>query len=269
MVGNRGLAQHLWASEVVAVSFGNSQVFGQDSAYFPANVLGPVGAGVSETTPASTPQEIASLGKGGYIVLGFESPVIDGPGMDFTVFENAFVYPGGIFDEWMIVSVSPDGENWWVFPHDTLTGAGMAGRTPTAGGVDYTDPAVSGGDSFDLAQLGLDTVRYVRVADATQYQGPDRLSAELDAVLALHTTTVGLAGALPSHLRMERDGDQWRIQAQQETEVRLMTLHGQVVHRAVINRSQPLVYAASALSAGAYVWIFRDANGGYFRKWTH
>ena len=165
-------------------AFGTSQTFGQDSAYFPANVLGPVGPGVSTTTPASTPYEVVSLGKGGFIVLGFEYPIIDGPGPDFTVFENAFFYPGGTFGEWMIVSVSPDGENWLVFPHDTLTGIGMAGRTPTAGGVDYTNPAESGGDSFDLSDLGLDTVRYVRVDDATRYQGPDRLSAELDAVIA-------------------------------------------------------------------------------------
>jgi hypothetical protein len=210
-----------------------------------------------------------SLGKGGYIVLGFEFPIIDGPGVDFTVFENAFLFPGGIFDEWMTVSVSPDGESWLVFPYDTITGEGMAGRTPAAGGVDHADPAVSGGDSFDLADLGLDTVRYVRVDDATQYQGPDRLSAELDAVIAVHTIPVGLTGLLPAHLQLQRSGGQWDIRALQETEVRLMTIHGQEVYRAVLAPQQPMIFSPSGLSAGVYIWAFFDRKGVYFQKWIH
>ncbi len=263
-------AQHPWASEVKDFSFGDSQTFGQDSAYFPANVLGPVGSGVTVTTPASLPTEIVSLGKGGYIVLGFDYPIIDGPGPDFTVFENAFFYPGGVFDEWMIVSVSPDGENWLVFPHDTLTGEGMAGRTPTAGGVDYTNPAESGGDSFDLSVLGLDTVRYVRVDDATRYQGPDRLAAELDAVIALHTTaTVGLPSSLPAGVHMQHAGSHWYIRTDREMEATLMTLQGRELHRFVLKPAQTLEYAAAVLPVGAYVWILRDQGRVYAKKWLH
>lgn len=263
------LAQHPWATAVDEYSFGTSQIFGQDSTFFPANVLGPVGPAVSETTPASTPSEIVSLGKGGYVVLSFDYPLIDGPGPDFTVFENAFVYPGGIFDEWMIVSVSVDGENWLVFPHDTLTGAGMAGRTPTTGGADYLNPAESGGDSFDLADLGLDTARYVRVTDATHYQGLDRLSAELDAVIALHTVPVGLHDPLPAEVRMQQVGNEWRVFVGEDTEVRLIGLNGRMLHGSLLTRSRPLRYATEGLATGVYVWILQDRNGVYVRKWRY
>jgi hypothetical protein len=134
------------------------------------------------------------LGKGGWIALEFDPPIPNGPGVDFIVFENPIMVPanGYIFDEWMTVSVSLDGTTWHTFAYDSLTGEGMAGRTPTAAfGTNLQDPALAGGDGFDLDELGLAQVRYVRVDDATRFQTPDRLSAELDGIVAVHVPVTG------------------------------------------------------------------------------
>ena len=183
----------IWPVAVREYVFGPSQTFGQDSRYFPYNVLGPVCTTATPTTPCAYPCQIVSLGKGGYIVLTFDPPLADKPGPDFIVFENAFRYGNGqVFDEWMIVRVSPDGEVWYTFPYDSLTGRGLAGRTPTGcegcppGSINWQDPIQAGGDAYDLADVGLEWARYVRVEDATHFQTPDRLSADLDGVVAIH-----------------------------------------------------------------------------------
>lgn len=182
-----------WAQWPVAVAdyqFGTSQTHGQGPGFFPANVLGPLTAPYTPTAPAVGEDQVVSLGKGGYIVLEFSPVIIDGPSADFIVFENPILVPqnGFIFAEWMIVAVSEDGITWQTFPHDTATGDGMAGRTPTAPyGTPLQNPDSAGGDAFDLAAVGLAQARYVRVTDATQYQTADRLSADLDGIVAVHT----------------------------------------------------------------------------------
>jgi len=183
----------IWPVAVREYDFGTSQTFGQDPRYFPYNVLGPVCTTATPTTPCADPCQIVSLGKGGYIVLTFDPPLADKPGPDFIVFENAFRYGSGqVFDEWMIVKVSQDGEVWYTFPYDSLTGQGLAGRTPTGcegcppGSINWQDPTEAGGDAYDLAEVGLEWARYVRVEDATRFQTPDRLSADLDGIVAIH-----------------------------------------------------------------------------------
>lgn len=181
-----------WPVAVHSYHFGSSQTFGQSSSYFPYNVLGEICTSATPANPCADPCQVVSLGKGGFIALEFEPPIADGPGPDFIVFENAFQYGNGqVFDEWMIVSVSQDGVNWAVFPFDSVTGMGLAGRTPTGcanctGAVDWRNPAQAGGDAFDLAIVGLPWAKYVRVEDATRWQPPDRLSADLDGVVAIH-----------------------------------------------------------------------------------
>ena len=191
-------AQNPWASSVLDYHFGTGQTLGQDAPNFPGNVLGSVSPSVSATVPASLPSEVLSLGRNGWIILGFDQEILNGNGADFTVFENAFEYSGGlVFDEWLMVSVSQDGQNWVTFPYDSLTGAGMAGRTPTnGGGINYQDVTQSGGNSFDLADLGLASIRYVKLQDATRFQSSEKISAEVDAVIAIHT---GLSSAITAN----------------------------------------------------------------------
>lgn len=55
--------------------------------------------------------------------------------------------------------------------------------TPTFGeGIVYPDPDLTtytGGDYFDIASLGLDWIRYIRLSD-----GPESGTADLDALSA-------------------------------------------------------------------------------------
>lgn len=172
--------------------------FGQDR--MPEIVLGaPQGAGAG-----SGSLDVASLGCGGSITLFFDDPPIaDGPGADFTVFENPFIAGATTFTEPAAVAVSADGKDWYDFPCDFLAtqATGCAGLSPVlsspANGVSPLDPAVSGGDAFDLQASGLATVRYVRLTDKTklyyetQGQGTGFYCGltggfDLDAVASLH-----------------------------------------------------------------------------------
>lgn len=56
---------------------------------------------------------VISLGDGGSVVLGFPQPIINGPGFDFAVFENAF---NDSFLELAHVEVSQDGLRFYRFP---------------------------------------------------------------------------------------------------------------------------------------------------------
>jgi hypothetical protein len=185
------------ADAVTSFSVGTNGGFQSD--LLPNIVLGvPFGGGL---TNGST--DVVSLGDGGSITLSFEDNVIvDRPGPDFTVFENPFLVPNvGIFIEAGIVSVSDDGVNFFTFPHNPMTFAGFAGVTPVFSnpdnGIDPRDPAVSGGDSFDLATVGLSQARFVRITDpgasvpdpgnSFPTPGVGKSGFDLDAIVAVHS----------------------------------------------------------------------------------
>jgi hypothetical protein len=187
---------------------GSGQSSGQEPEYFPANVLGLPDTTARRTVPAIDPRQIASLGMGGVIVLRFDEPIVDGAGIDFSVFENAFYYSIGprerLYAEPAEVSVSRDGERFVAFPFDTLTLAGCAGTAPTYGDRNPFDPAISGGDGFDLATLGVDSVRFVRIRDVTQivagnpthpFWDPTLSGFDLDAVVAIPLDVRGAASS--------------------------------------------------------------------------
>jgi hypothetical protein len=176
--------------------FGSGQRTGQSAAFFPTNILRGPSALARDTVPATDPREICSLGLGGSITLGLRRAVIvDGPGADFTVFENAFTYGRGrTYAEPATVEVSRDGLVWKMFPFDSISCSGLAGVTPTSGEDPY-DPMRSGGDRFDLADIGMDSVRWVRIGDVTAmilnnpsspFFDPTLSGFDLDVVLARH-----------------------------------------------------------------------------------
>lgn len=180
------------ADGVASFSPGTGAGLGQS--YFPYNVLGnpDPNPAISAYNASSIPQEILSLGHGGEIVLEFTDNYIhNGAGVDFTVFENVFLMMGTNepFIEAAIVSVSQDGENFVTFPYDTATYAGLAGVSPTTDTQHPTDPAVSGGDSFDLADLGLDWVKFVKLTDLgdIKKEGEWNGDFDLDAVVAVNS----------------------------------------------------------------------------------
>ncbi len=164
--------QPVGADAVTAFRFGRNTTFGQSPTVFPANVLGLPDPAARPTIASTDPMQICALGEGGTITLRFtRHAIIDRPGADFTVFENAFYRafgsPPRAYAEPATVEVSRDGEHFVRFPYDPVTLSGLAGVTPVDGSGDLTNPAMSGGDAFDLATLGIDSVRFVRLTDIT------------------------------------------------------------------------------------------------------
>ncbi len=176
-----------FASRVVSL------VPGPGAALPPANMLGgPRGGGLG-----SGSLHVTTLGDGGSATLGFDATIVNGPGADLIVFENAFGSAGGTFAEVLFVEVSTDGVSFARFPSSYAgpvgplppfgaspigTFRGLAGSVPTlanvvTSGVDPFDPAVAGGEAFDLELLrnhpavasglvDLDAIRFVRLVDA-------------------------------------------------------------------------------------------------------
>ena len=173
-----------FATVVVQASYGPGQSYGQD--FMPEIVLGPPDGGGCCTGSL----DVVSLGNGGSIVLGFDgNGIVDGPGIDLVVFENAFDAGGGTFAEAATVSVSDDGQTWHAFPCEATEApwGGCAGVTPvylTASDVAADgsfDPATAGGDGFDLADLGVERARWVKITDRADIEGFEGVF-DLDAV---------------------------------------------------------------------------------------
>jgi hypothetical protein len=225
-----------YADAVDSFAIGTSGGFGL--AGLPDVVLGPpTGSGLFGGTLG-----VFSLGLLGEIVVEFDDNVIvDGPGVDFTVFENAFFGTGlfeivdVLFAEAGTVSVSQDGLSWFTFACDDDLGdspyyPGCAGVYPVLadGETDDRHPSVptfsppitsfigqlksaipvpegSGGDSFDLADVGLGWARYVRIEAADHVDGPfgpDNAGFDLDAVTAVNSlpATDANANGIPDAL---------------------------------------------------------------------
>ncbi|MEM7678155.1 MAG: cell surface protein [Myxococcota bacterium] len=178
-----------YATEVVSFEPGPGAGFGQDD--LPEVVLGPpIGLGVN-----AGGLDVLSLGVGGTIVLGFDDAIVDGPGADFVVFENPFFVGGDseqIFAELGRVSVSADGESWQHFgcePSGPPPWPGCAGWRPTRRfdpAVLPLDPDESGGDPFDLADVDLALVRFVRIEDLSSEGEGTTAGFDLDAVGVVH-----------------------------------------------------------------------------------
>ncbi len=172
------------------ISFAPGECAGFGAASLPAVVEGPPVAGSS----GGGGTDVVSLGGGGTIVVTFApNAIVDGPGPDFIVFENPFWVGGNandVYAEPGEVSVSDDGVAWHSFPctpaldPQSRLGTGVAppyGQcagwhvvvSSSTNGISPVDPAVAGGDAFDLADLGVTHARYVRIADETREVCPD------------------------------------------------------------------------------------------------
>ncbi len=181
-----------WADAVASFTPGEGAGFGAN--YFPNNVLGPPDPDptINEYKGSNKPQEVLSLGHGGEIVLEFtDNFIVDKNGPDFTVFENVFLssWTDEPFIEAGIVSVSQDGEDFITFPYDTATWNGLAGVTPTRNSQQFMDPTRSGGDQFDLADVGLEWVQFVKITDLgdIKKEGQWNGDFDLDAIVAINS----------------------------------------------------------------------------------
>jgi hypothetical protein len=177
----------VFADEVISFNPGPTAGFGQSA--MPCVVLGPPqGLGAAEGSV-----DVASLGDMGSIVLRFDDvELVDQPGPDLIVFENAiagFAEPG-------FVAVSADGSEWYEWPCEPQNAdAGYpycAGIHPVYSnpdnGISPTDVDAAGGDDFDLADLGVTRVRYVRIRDSGfSHYGGTTGGFDLDAIAAVHS----------------------------------------------------------------------------------
>ena len=181
-----------YASELISFEPGNNAGFGQSK--LPGVVLGPPDAG----PPTRGSLDVLTLGTDGVIILGFgDYQIVNGPGPDFIVWENPFWLDGDSqrpFAELGEVSVSADGETWHAFPCNPSFqdgfDPGCAGWRPR---LEFDpcmllpiQPELSGGDPFDLAELGLESARFVRIRDLSDGGASPTAGFDLDAVGAIH-----------------------------------------------------------------------------------
>jgi len=189
------IQKNVFASEVISFEAGEAAGFGMDE--FPDVVLGPPeGKGNNAGS-----MDVLSLGIGGTITLGLGGfDVVDGPGPDFIVFENPFWVnnsPTNIWKELAEISVSEDGETWHTFPCTVIDeqvddyGDCAGWRTVQAFEVDddfVLDPQTAGGDAFDLADLGLTQIRFIRIHDLAESGATPSAGFDLDAIGAVNFT---------------------------------------------------------------------------------
>ena len=117
---------------------------------------------------------VVSLGDGGIAILTFQSPITNGPGFDFAVFENAF---NDAFLELAFVEVSSDGINYFRFlaTSNTQTLTQIGPFDNTCDGTKLNNLAgkyrASYGTPFDLqelaSQIGLNinAITHVKIID--------------------------------------------------------------------------------------------------------
>ncbi|MCR9247686.1 MAG: hypothetical protein NXI31_21885 [bacterium] len=184
----------MFATQVIA---SNTNGNAGGGIFLPSNALG---------APAGT-AHVHSLGIAGDLTLGFSVPIVDGPGADFIVSENAFRLASNAlatFAEVVFVEVSSDGVHFARFPSRYFgptqqpgpfgtvpvgSYSGLAGQTPvlaTTPGADPRDVVEAGGDAFDLADLSADplvqtglvdlmAIDQVRLVDVVSGQSLDSL----------------------------------------------------------------------------------------------
>jgi hypothetical protein len=208
LLPKQALCADPWLDAVKRFDVGASAGFGQDS--FPRVVLGrPEGGGALVQST-----DVLSLGEGGSIVCVFrDNLVYDGPGDDLVVYENAFhvgSLDGPLFTEFGYVEVSADNHAWYRFDVNPETGAGLAGRSAVlANSENEIDPlsAEAGGDRFDIADVGLAFVRFVRIIDvdgAIEDRGDfvppvGKGGFDLDAMGAIHSTRPAVVRGVVTH----------------------------------------------------------------------
>lgn len=132
---------------------------------FPAIVYG---------RPQTGGTHVYSLGGGGTILITLNGYIIvDGPGADFTIFENPQALTGyQLFAERAQVGVSDRGtdmEDFVFFPCDAFDPmfeyAGCAGVRTVNASANPLDPQVSGGDAFDLHDVKLAYAKHIIIRD--------------------------------------------------------------------------------------------------------
>lgn len=144
----------------------------------PANAVGPYSTSV------------VVLGNGGRITMTFDTPIADGAGDDFAVFENGFTGTGEqLFTELAYVEVSSNGTDFVRFDsasrQPTAVGAfgfqdprllgGLAGKDPGGWGTVFDLSALANSPAVRSGAVDLGAISHVRLVDvvgASDYPAP-------------------------------------------------------------------------------------------------
>lgn len=174
------------AAGVSSFEAGSGAGFGSLS--FPGIVLGPPHGGGE----LSGSTHVLSLGANGEIVLDVgDCQIVDGPGIDFIVFENPFLIGGdplNPYAELGVVGVSEDGDTFVEFScnDEEYPYSGCAGWHPVYSSIDNgispLDPGEAGGDQFDLSRIGVDRARFIRIRDLDGVGFGTSVGFDLDAI---------------------------------------------------------------------------------------
>ena len=128
---------------------------------------------------------VVSLGDGGSALYHFNTPIANGEGFDFAIFENAF---DDSFLELAFVEVSSDGENFYRFPAISLTQTET--QINTFGTLQATDiHNLAGkyramyGTPFDLAEM--DTIAGLDINHITEVKIVDVVGSIADDYTSL------------------------------------------------------------------------------------
>ena len=259
----------------------------QDSvnAYYPQNIFGKPSERASKDVPESSPEQILSIGIGGEIIVGFKDYIIkDGEGIDFVIFENAFINPinQGIFAEPAKVSVSFDGINYTDFPFDSTSLIGLAGITPTNGKVDISKYPACGGDGFDLSTIGIDKIKYIKIKDVSEilftlsedskYYNPKELISgfDLDAVAGLNLELItGIEDSFPAANETIIYNEISQIieiinPDNKNLNIQIINLSGKIIESKSISSNHQINIAPFAV--GTYIIRIIDGNKVYSKK---
>jgi hypothetical protein len=277
---------------VASVSYGPNfnSGYGPDNPFFPRCLYGRPDSTATPFAPAFEPNQLLSLGTGGSITLYFRQPVINRAGADFTVFENVF-YQGisgdttNPFCETAFVSVSKDGITFRQFPYrvDTISISprryrytGLAGTTPTNGAGNPRLPGSpliagrSGGDSFDLSAVNLDTVYFIRLTDCAALVPDGGNAFDLDAIAVINQSALSAPNPVqrrPTQFALEQNypnpfnpttGIRYQVSGTSDVRLEVFDMLGRKVSTLVSERQAAGAYTvnfnASGLASGTYLY---------------
>lgn len=133
--------------------------------------------------------DVYSFSDGQVVTLRLACPIIDGPGPDFVIFENPFMVdgcdgPSCTFTEVASVEILSEGGVAVSFP---CPGA-CAGLSPVVAETeqDALDPEGSGGDVFDIGDVGVASGTAFPEVRLTDVPGDGR-TFDLDAIAVLNS----------------------------------------------------------------------------------
>jgi len=132
--------------------------------------------GVESNAIGKADGQVISLGDGGSIILEFSTPIRNGLGFDFAVFENGFSFNDQEFLELAFVEVSSDGQRYVRFPAisntDVSTQVGSFGYLDAKFIHNLAGKYIANyGTPFDLEDLkdssgiDLENIRFVKIID--------------------------------------------------------------------------------------------------------